>query len=912
MIKKTDRRHSVFALLTFFACIGLCLPFIAANAATRKAQPQRAAGGAPLLLVLPFQVNAGSFGAAGDELAPALAIDIANKGLATVSAEKTQRLLDEFKVTTLDTQTVRKLAAAAKATHAVYGAVSQSGETVSIDARLVPTAGGAARPMFVEQRGGSSSIVPAVADLASRIVSEFTPKRGGALSGVEVRGTKVLDPEVVLMRINTRKGDMLDSAAIDAEVKKIWELGYFSDVSVNVEQRADGPVVVYTVTEKPRIESIVVEGSSDIDEEDVISVMSSKVGSIINDQLLAEDIQKILELYRKSGFYLAQVSQKIMPRQEGSTAEIVLTVSEGKKLYIKNVIIQGAEQMSESDVKGQMNLSERGMISWITGSGVLKEELIERDASAIAAYYLNNGFLDVVVAAAKIDYEEDGIIVTFPVSEGKRYKLGKVIYSGELIDTEERLNELIGMDELTKDHEFFNLAVMQEDSRKLTDHYSDFGYAFAEINARPVKVEGAEPVVDVVFDFEKKNKVYVRRVLVEGNNKTRDNVILREMRVTDGEPFVGSKLRRSSERLGKLGYFEVAEAELVPTSNEEEVDLKIKVKERPTGALIGGVGYSTFSQVGVSGTLMESNLWGKGYNVSLQAAFSGRRDAFTFSFTNPRWNDTDLSVGTDLYHWKDDYIDYTKRTTGGVMRFSYPLGEYTSLGWGYRLDQYKLYDLEDDASKLIRDYATGQRYSSVLLGRITRDTTDKLRPTNGNIDKLSVEYGGGLIGGDDDFITVTAEHQTYYELAKNHVLHGRVKGSAIFTNGEDEVPVFERFWMGGIESVRGYNSRDIVPIDKSTGDRIGGTRMAFANFEYIWSVSNEFGINLVPFFDIGVNLDADHDYTMSDEIKKSFGTEVRWRSPLGDLRFSYGIPLDENRDGKQDSGRFEFSMGQFF
>ncbi len=905
MNKRADRFRNIWSTLAP-VLLGLLLCGFAGGAEAAEAKGEQT----PVLLVLPFQMNAGQeLDHMPGNFADLVASGLQSRGLKVVPQETADKLLEQRKIQTLDLATVRTLAKAVGATHAVYGAISELGDTISVDSRLVPVSGASARPIYVEQRTGTGALTPSADELAGKISADFSRK--GVVAGVEVRGTKVLDPDVVLMRINTRKGDTLDSAAVDREVKRIWDLGWFSDVKVDVEPRADGLYVVYTVVEKPRIETITVEGAHAMDSDDVLELMGTKTGGVLNEKLLAEDKQKILEEYHTKGYYLTKVDTRIDTRQGGSSAALVVTIDEGKKLYIKKVVIEGAKEMSESDVKDEMLLTERGMFSWITGTGVLKEELIERDAAAISSFYLNHGFLDITVAAAKIDYDEDGIVVTFPISEGPRYKLGKISFAGDLIESEEDLKKVTKLDDMATEGDYFDLSVMQDDTRKLTDLYSDFGYAFADVNPRPVKHDG-ESVADIVFNINKGNKVFVRRVLVEGNNKTRDNVILREMRITDDEPFQGSKLRRSTERLNKLGYFEVAEAELVPTDKPDEVDLKVKVKERPTGALMGGVGYSTFSSFGVTGTIMERNLWGKGYNLALQAGVSGRRDAVTLSFTNPRWNDTNLSAGIDIYHWRDDYIDYRKRTTGATLRFGYPIGEYTTVGWGYRLDQYKLYDLDDDASSIIEKYADGVRYSSVLLGRITRDTTNKDRPTNGNIDRIGIEYGGGVVGGDDDFITLSAEHQTYYQLKPDHVLHLRVKGSAIFNNGSSEVPVFERFWMGGIDTVRGYDSRDIVPRDPETGDRIGGTRMAYANFEYIWSISNELGLNLVPFYDMGFDIATDQDWNWSDELKRSAGLELRWRSPMGDLRFSYGIPFDDNRDGSRDSGRFEFSMGQFF
>ncbi|MDL2316158.1 outer membrane protein assembly factor BamA [Desulfovibrio sp. OttesenSCG-928-A18] len=919
MSKCAERFQTLVALMAL-AVLGLCFAGPSAHAAP-------ATTGANKVLVLPFQVHAGSNQETlALQFPEMLGARLSQSGTEVVSHEQMLRLVKSRNVSTLDLATVRALAKAAGASHAVYGSVNQAGDALSIDARLVSAQSTAQpKPIFVDQGAGNTNLSYALDDLAGGILSELPtpviqaapgmpgmpgPLGSGVVAGVEVRGTKVLEPDVVLLRVSTRRGDVPDPAVIDQDVKRIWELGYFSDVSVELQRRDGALFVIYTVTEKPRVETITVEGTEEFDEEDIIGAMSTQPGSVLNDSVLAEDIQKILEMYRKKGYYLAKVDTRFEPRSMGTA--INLNISEGKKLYISAVHIEGASQLDESDVKKQLLMSERSIISWFTGTGVLQEELIERDSAAITAYYLDHGFMDITVAAPRIEYSDDGISVTFPIHEGQKYNLTGVSFEGELIDTTERLRELISLDEVAENGGAFNLTMMQKDARKISEFYANYGYAFAEVNPRPMKSVDGSNTVSLVYEIKKKHKIYVRRVLVEGNNKTRDNVVLREMRLTDGEQFEGEKLRRSVERLNKLGYFEMAEAELVQTANPDEVDLKIKVKEQPTGALMAGFGYSTFSDFGVAGTLMEKNLWGKGYNVSLKAAFSGRRDAYTFSFTNPRFNDTPLSLGVDLYHWRDDYIDYVKRTTGGVLRAAYPIGEYTSVGVGYRLDRYKIYDVDDDASSYIKRYDTGNRWTSVLMARIMRDSTNRENPTSGNIDSLSVEYGGGLVGGDDDFILLSAEHQTYYELATNHVLHLRIKGSALLKNGSDEVPVFERFWMGGMQSVRGYNSRHLVPRDPDTDDRIGGTRMAFANFEYIWTVSTEYGLSLVPFFDIGFNIDSDHDYSWSDEVVKSAGLELRWRSPMGDLRFSYGIPFDEDRRGKRESGRFEFSMGQFF
>jgi len=862
------------------------------------------------IMVLPFQVNAGKdLEYLNEDLPELVAQRLVARGLHVLPQSDVKAILRRQRVTELDIASARNLAVMAQAGYTVYGSFTQLGDSFSIDLRVVDALGvKPAKPFFI-QKQGIINILPAVDELVDRVAGEFTS--GNSIADVKVRGTKVLDPDVVLMRLSTRKGDPIDPAAINKEIKRIWDLGYFSDVQASVEQGGDGTVLVYTVTEKPRIDNIVIEGSDKVGHDDILAAMSSKTGSVLNDKLLAQDLQKVTELYRKEGFYLAHVTHRVEARQGAASATLVLNVEEGNKLYIKKVKIEGLKELSESEVKDILALSERGMFSWFTGTGVLKDELLERDSAAITAYCLNHGYVDALVSAPKVDYEEDGIIVSFAVKEGPRYKLGKIGFDGELIDTDERLLKVVKLDDHKKDNQYFALDVMQTDDKLLSDYYADYGYAFAEINSRTQK-SAEEHVIDVTYVIRKRQKVYINRVLVEGNQKTRDNVVLREMRIADGDMFEGAKLRRSNERLNRTRYFSQVDTELVPTQKEDEVDLKVKVKEQNTGALIGGVGYSTFYQFGVSGTIMERNLFGKGYYASLQAFFSGKRNSFIASFTNPRVNDGDLSFGNDAYISREYFDDFSKNTIGDTIRFALPVGEYSTVGWGYRLDRYELYDIDDDAAKIIKE-REGENISSVAHVRFTRDTTDsKEKPTKGTIFKTFNEFGGGPIGGDDDFIKPVVEFQAYHQLAPNHVLHGRTRGGAVLENGQGDVPVFERFYIGGIDSIRGYNSRDISPRDPESGDRIGGDRMAFVNLEYIWVFKPDLGLALVPFFDMGINYDSSAEFNWDDELKKSVGLEMRWRSPMGDLRFAYGFPLDEGRDGEQHSGRFEFSMGQFF
>ena len=903
-------------------CSLLVLAFLLMAVSAQAAQQPQG----PLVLVLPYQVNtSGDMERLQGDVPELIAGRLKALGMRVVPAKQARDLLQARNVENLDLAQARTLGTAAKAQIVVYGTLNQLGEGFALDSRVVPVAQGRKAQAVTVQKGNMLALNAAVEELATKVMAEAAPPAGaapvagvpgataaipaGGLGDVQVRGMKVMDPDVVLMRLSIRKGDSPDAAAINEEVKRVWDMGYFSDVKATIEP---GNVLVLTVVEKPRIDSILVEGSDKVSKEDILAAMSTKSGAVLNEKLLVEDIQKITELYRKEGYYLAEVKHRVDPRPTGTGSVLVLTVAEGNKLYIRDVKVEGLKELKQGDMTDYMALRPRNLLSWFTGTGVLKDEYLERDSNAIAAYGLNQGFVDIQVSAPKVEYKPDGIYISFQVSEGDRYKIKEVKFGGDLIDTESRLNEVIQMDDQKKDNTYFSLSVMQEDTKRLTQFYGDYGYAFAEVDTKILKSEDGTPELTVGYLVNKKQKIYIRRAMVEGNAKTRDNVILRELRLADGDPYDGAKLRRSTERLNRLRYFSAVDTELVPTGADDEVDLKVKVKETNTGAVMGGIGYSTYYDVGISASIMERNLFGRGYWAQLQGFFSWRRTSGVLSLTNPRFNDTELLVGNDLYYTHDYWDNFTKDTLGDTIRLAYPIGEYTSAGVGYRLERYELYDVNQWASPSIRNYK-GINWTSAIHGRITRDTTDlRDRPSKGTISRVWAEYGGGGLGGTDNFFKVMLDWQGFYSWKPDHTFHVRGRVGGVFENSPEVVPVFERFYVGGIDTIRGYQYTSLSPRDRIYRDQIGGDRMGVANFEYVWTFQKELGLALVPFFDAGFNVDSRYQKDITNYMVYSAGLELRWRSPMGDLRIAYGIPLSEDYNGDRPGGRLEFTMGQFF
>ena len=866
------------------------------------------------IVVLPFEVNADPEMAYLKESLPQLLGErLDEMGFVTVPVDKMASLISEHQIEYLDVSTAKDMAMLSGANYAVYGSFNQLGDMISLDVRLVEAFGlKPAKPLFVVEEGLINAL-PAIENLADKIKLELLKKE--QIAAIEVAGTKVLDDDVVRMNLRMQKGDVYDPKKINEEVKRIYDLGYFDDVSIRTDELPDGIKVTVEVREKPRIQTVNIVDNDAIDDEDIVEVMNTKSGSVLNLKVIAEDMAKVRELYRKEGYYNIEVSYALDTSEATGSAALNVNVKEGKKLYIKDVRLQGVEQLDEDDVRDELMLSERGMFSWFTGTGVLQEELLVRDSAALEAYYANRGFLDVAVAQPQVEFEEDGIVITFRVREGVRYRVGDVSFSGDLLVDQSQLFDMVRMDDLAAEEGYFDRSALQDDSKALTEFYSDYGYAFAEADFL-LSSNATTQTVDVGYRLSKRNKIYVRRVLIEGNTRTRDNVIRRRMELSDGDLFSGSGMRNSNAKLNRTGYFEQVDIQTVPTSNPDEVDLRVKVQEKATGQLSAGMGYSTFSRFFVSGGVQQRNLFGKGYYVGLFGSFSGSSVRYNFSFTNPHFNDSDFSVGTDLYYLLDEYDDYDKDTIGGKLRLAHPVGEYSTFSWNYRMDRNVISEIDSDAAQAIKD-VEGTRYASSTTASIVRDTTNRyLNPTEGNKSTLSTQYSGGLLMGDDQFIKYVADSSQYWPIWFSHVLHvhGQV-GYLMEQFGEDEdIPVYERFYLGGLNDVRGYDKDYISPVDPDSGDRIGGNKQYFGNAEYIFPIVEDMGLMGLGFFDFGEV--ADDGESFDFDPKKGTGVGIRWYSPMGPMRLEYGFALDDSYDetaaeGIED-GKLEFSVGQFF
>jgi outer membrane protein insertion porin family len=869
--------------------------------------------------VLPFEVNAGDdLSYLKDSLPELLTDRLREAGFKVIEPEEVARMVTDKGYTQFDPDKAREIALLAGAQFSVYGSLNQIGENLTLDARLVDAYASDAGKKISVTKQGLINLLPAVDALVDRMRMDLL--RLDIVSEVDVEGTKVLDKDVILMRMTMQKGDMITAKSINTALKNVYDLGYFDDVRVRLDDAEDGKKVVFVVKEKPRIQAIGVRGAKEIDADDIIEAVSTKKGSVINPKVLSDDIRVIREMYRKEGYYKANVTQEIEDAGAG-IARLTFVIDEGPQLYIEHVIIDGAKQLDPDDIKEVLALKERGWLSWIDDSGVLKEELLDRDAAAVMAFYQSKGFLTAKVGQPEVEIKDDGIDVIYKVWEGDRYKMGDTSFTGDLIDDPSKLLQVTQIDQLKEEDEYFDRLILKKDVSALTNYYNNYGYAYADVGVK-LDDDPQTKIVNVIYTISKHQRVHIRRVLIEGNTVTRDNVILREMRLADGDQFSGSKLKRSSQRLTNLDYFEKVDIAPVPTGNPEEMDLVVKVKDKATGKISGGVGFSTYDGVFFGGEVSEKNLFGRGYDVGFNGQIGGTTNRYVLHFTNPHIDDTDLGFGVQAQKRDTDYAQYSIDSVGGDVNFFYPIGEYTKLKWGYGLTSYEIKDVDDDASHKVKE-DEGSHLASTVSGHVTRDTRDNYRDTtSGTMTSLGIVFGGGPLGGTDDFIKYVGSFEWWTPVLEEVVFHTKFWGGYLQENfGGGDIPTAQRFELGGAYTVRGYSNYLITPTEGPNSDAdVGGNKAFYTNIELKRPISKELGIMALGFFDAGNSWKESEEWFESVErggegkpsigLYKSVGAGINWYSPIGPVGVIYAYALDDLYDSKQHT--FELIMGQQF
>jgi outer membrane protein insertion porin family len=734
---------------------------------------------------------------------------------------------------------------------------------------------------------------------------------GNQIIEIIILGNRRIETELIKSSITVSKGDTLSSSAISSDIKNIFKLGFFDDVIAEIDKTEDGIVLIYKLKEKPVVVDIRINGNDEISTENITEALSINEGQIIEIADLNKTIESVKKLYAERGIIPTEVDYSIEPRGEG-TIELNIDIKEGKKSFIKKVILEGNDSIKSDDIKDNIYSKPKSIISFITSRGLYRPQEIDRDSDRIRAVYLDQGYLDVNVSKPEKVYSEEkqGHIVTFRIEEGQQYRVSSVSVDGELIATNE---ELVGLLKLKKG-EIFKSSYVADDINILTTYYGNKGFAFANVDPRIIPNK-SNLEVDANFTIEKGKEVYVRRIDIVGNTRTRDKVIRREIQIEEQSLYNASQISAIKPRIYRRGYFEEdiqVDTERVPET-DDQVDINVNVKEKPTGFFSVAGGFSSVETVLFSGQIQESNLFGYGKRISLSAQIGGVTQLFSLNYSDPVFLDSEWNMNSQIFRTDREFRDFDRKSFGAALTFGRRVWRNLRAEAGYRFENEEIGDVFGDARLIITE--SDRNISSLSLGVVWDSRNNFLDPTKGLIARTSIEYAGPF-AGDTDFIKYRANLRYYYPAWKSTVLAltGRYGYLNLMDVGNDLV-VGERFFLGGPSSLRGFKFRRVgarVPTDDGDFVIIGGTQELLLSAEYIVPLVKQINVKGVLFVDVG-NAFNDGDELSLDpqDLRRNVGFGFRWLSPLGPLKLDIGFPLGDRLEG-EDSFEIQFTVGNLF
>lgn len=741
----------------------------------------------------------------------------------------------------------------------------------------------------------------------------------GTVEDVRFTGNRRIETAALLPMLATRIGKPLDAAGVRKDIKTLWDQKFFADVKVDVTDGDKGPIVTFLVEEKPLVREVRIEGNEEIGDEDLQKELEVKPFQIVDDGVVRKTAKKLQSKYVDKGFFLAEVTPRVVPVGDQNQVDVVFRVIERAKVEVRRISFQGNRAIGDEELKNNLGTQEKGLLSFITNQGTYKEEIFQRDLLVIQSLYYNRGYINVRVGRPAIALSPDKrfIAITIPIEEGEPYDFGEVTVGGDLLGEDEAVKALVTL----KPGERFSSQSLQQNMLALQDFFRDRGYAYVQI-APATAVDVQSKSVAINFVATPGDKVTIERIEVVGNSKTRDKVIRREMRIAEGDIYNGAGIRNSKARVTALGFFEVVDVTSSQGSRPDTMVLEVSVKEKPTGTFQLGLGFSNQEPILFNANISQNNFLGWGTSVAFMAQWSRLRRIFSLSYTDPYCGDTRWTCAFDFYNTRQVYTDFDRTAFGGTLTGGYEIFEDLRFFATYTAQQVEAVSSSVAGTKLANQFRGG--FTSSLKGSFNFDKRDnRLFPTNGLLLSGSVEFAGKPTFSQNEFVRWVGIARFYKGLGAGFVFKVNANVGWIQSPVENPVPVTELFFEGGINSLRGYNFRSISPTVLAgstvsgplTPVLVGGNKELLTNWELEFPILAEAGLRGVLFFDAG-NVYApgqrffDPSAPGAAGLLMAVGLGARWFTPLGPLRFEYGIPLTPRPN--DPPGRFEFTIGSFF
>ncbi len=732
---------------------------------------------------------------------------------------------------------------------------------------------------------------------------------GAIVRQIDIKGARRVEEGTVRLRLSTRVGEPYSAEKVREDVKALYAFGFFDDVVVEAEVFEGGLKLAYVVTEKPGVRAVQFVGNNNIKTDKLREKIDIAEGSVVAPGALAQNAEKIRLFYEDEGYYLARVEPRL-DRISDREVNVIFQIDEGDRFEVTDIQILGNKGLTAKQIKDVLDTRELLLFFFF---GTLKRENLRRDMDRIRALYLDHGYLEIRVDEPQVEVDRKArkLKIVVRVAEGPQYKVGTVRVAGNRVFTDEEILKAIS----TRPGGIFSRAGVQRDVLLITESYSTLGYLFADVvPATDVKREPL--LVDVTLEVAEGKQAFVDRIEIAGNTKTRDKVIRREIPLVEGNVFNSQLLALGKRSLEALNYFEEVKTETKRGSADDKVNVSVEVKEKATGQFTAGVGFSSIDGPLASVGLSQANFLGLGQSLSLSAQVSTKTLRGNLVFIEPHLLDTDFSMTVTAFSDRLNYKDFqgfNQDRLGGSIGFGRRLFGNMAASLAYRLEQTKIKDVASNAPLQIQLAAAtnnGESSTSSVTAALVWDVRDNPRdPTRGYRLTGSATFAGGPLGFTNNFYKSSFDAEYFYPLFWRVV--GRLHGNIAYGNGFSDTPTLvpqERYYLGGVNTVRGFKNFAISPVDPQTGGETGGNKAMFTNVEVVFPIMEQFNVKGILFFDAGNVFDERSGFHFS--FRRSAGPGIRLNTPLGTLGVFMGINLG------QKSGEplkvFSFTVGSSF
>lgn len=767
----------------------------------------------------------------------------------------------------------------------------------------------------------SLTTLAAIAALSTGILAQTPTPPIVKMIDVQYAGANALSKEKILANMRTRVGKPYDDRVVEEDIRNLYATGNISNVRIFGEPSPDGVKVIVVVQPKAQITEVALTGVTQFKESRVRKEISAKAGDALSEASLEADKQKIADYYAGKGFSDADVSYKVETNEKTGKARVVFNVAEGGKQVIKGVVFEGNTVFKESELKKVVKSKPKGLLEMFSKAGRVDQDAMADDMRAIRELYQSRGYVDAEVGRPQISRDGTRATITFPITEGVQYRVGKVSYTGAQVFT----NDEIAKNAKIQPGAIFSPQNVKADVKAIQDLYGTRGYIDFQAGA-DVSPAG-KGVMNVAYKMEEGVQSYVEHIDIQGNTRTKDKVIRREIALAPGDLYNSVRVEASQARIENLNYFYTRRdgaghqpVSLFPSDTlvPGRKDLKVLVEEKRTGSFNFGAGFSSIDSLLGFAEITQGNFdllgWphftGGGQKFRVRAQWGTRRKDFILSLTEPYFLDKKLSVGGEIFYRDASFVSsvYDERRVGFDINARKPINDFTYVRFAYTLQDIDIHDVDPGASLAIQSEA-GNRLESKVSAGIVYDTRDSVFLTRrGHKVDFQSYVAGGFLGGDTDIYGFDLEASKYFLLPWDTILTLNAEVAVVETwSGGDRVPIFDRLYLGGANNLRGFKFRDVGPKDEDD-EPLGGNTLARATIEYTFPVVEK--VRGAVFYDIGFVNASSYDFG-GGSVSSDIGVGVRLDLPIGPVRIDYGFPV-QNGSNSSGSGKFNFNIGYQF